>query len=272
MKLIAYFLLLAVLVNTGTSTAEELEVEMFRIRSADPESLRSIVGQLLTKEGKVTYDSRTNNLIVVDTRRNLEKIAKVIKQIDIKPKQVKIEVVIADVSETFTKNIGLGDARVVIPCGAEAVVSLIESRKDASIRSKSFVTTLSNYPARLQVTSDIILGAELIIYSSKSFIVIPAREPVGTILEVLPRVNKDNTITLYIQPSLSTLEECTKIPFKRALATQVVVSNGETIVIGGLCSQKKISGRSSISGVSTSRTLTEGSGEIVIFLTAEILE
>ena len=274
MKIIFYFLLLAVLSSAClcVCVAEELEVEMFEIRSSDPESLKSIVEQLLTNEGKVTYDKRTNNLVVIDTRNNIEKITAVIEQVDPRPRQVRVTVVIADMSEKVATDIGINNASISFPGGIEAVVSLIEEREDASICSESSVVTMSNYPARLQVSSDIILGPELRIISGSMFMMIPSREPIGNILEVLPRVNNDNTIALYVQPTLSTLEKCQQIPFNRSLATQVLLNNEETIVIGGLDSQKNISSETSILGVHSASTSANDKREIVMFLTAEILE
>ncbi len=272
MKLLIYFLLLVALVSIDIYAAEGLEVEVFQVISADPESLQSIVRQLLTENGKVSYDARTNSIIVIDTRKNINKIAAVIEKVDARPKQVRIEVIITDLAESFAQQIGLTGPRVRLPGGAEAIVGLIEKREDSSIRSKSSVTTLSNNPARFQVTSDVMLGAELIVYSGESFVVIPAREPIGNILEVLPRVNNNDTITLYIQPTLTTLEQCANIPFKRTLATQVVVNSGETIVLGGLDTRKTMRSQTSAAGTPDRGSSIEKSGKIVIFLTATILE
>lgn len=270
-KTTSVFIIIIIFVFAGIGFAEDVEVRMFQIRSADPDSLQSIVSNLLTNKGTVSYDARTNNLIVVDTPANLEKIADVIQKVDKKLKQVRIDVVIADVSEEFIEDIGLRFTRFIIPGGAEAVINLIESRKDASIRSRSFVITLNNYPARLQIAKDIILGPERIVYPDGIFVYIPQTEPVGNILQVMPQVSEDNTITLYIQPTLSTLEECEQVPFERAIATQVVIANGEGIVIGGLDTKENASNRSSLLGVPASSSLNKKAGKIVMFVTAEII-
>lgn len=270
-KIISVLIIVIIFALAGTGFAEDTEVRMFQIRSADPDSLQSIVSSLLTDQGTVSYDARTNNLIVVDTPTNLEKIADVIQKIDKKLTQVRIDVVIADVSEEFIKDIGLKFTRFIIPDGAKAVVSLIESRPDASIRSRSFVTTLDNHPARLEIAKDIILGFERIIYPDGISVYVPQTEPVGNILQVLPQVGEDNTITLYIQPTLSTLTECEQIPFNRTIATQVVVADGEGIVIGGLDVKGNASSRSSLLGVPASSSKSKEARKIVMFVTAEIV-
>lgn len=262
MLILIILLILSSVISASVCLAEDLEIEMSQVRYADPESLQSIVRGLLSHEGKVSYDQRTNNLIVIDKQENIKKIKEVIEKIDRRPMQVRIEFIIADISETFAKDIGIGGAHLVVPAGSGAFVSLIESRDDASIHSKSFVTTLSNTPARLQVTKDIFFGAEIIIYTGWDIIAIPAVRPVGSILEVLPIVNEDNTITLYISPSLSTIDKHSGMPFNRALATQIVVNNKETIAIGGLETAEKVSGQGA---------QIAGTRKIVMFVSAEIL-
>jgi len=251
---------------------QERQTRRFQIKSADPSTLVSVIETLKSDEGKVVYDRNTNSLIVIDFPHNLDRIDEVIADLDQDIKQVRIEVLITEASESFLSDQGLKSAYVVIPSGEfSALVNLIEKRKDANIRSRSSVLTLSNRPARIQVTEDALIGYSQVIYPSGSSLVIPERKPVGSILEVLPRVNADRTITMYINPSLSTFEDSSAVPFERSVSTQVVVNDGDTVVLGGLDSgHTSVEHQSTVFGIRTSKTKKTGSRNTVMFLTAHI--
>jgi len=242
--------------------------------SADPSTLESIAGHMLSKKGKAVYDSHTNSLIVIDTPANLDKIAEVIEEVDVVPKMVNVEVLIVEASREFIKDIGLRGARVVLPGGRfQTILSLLNSRKDAHISSKSMVKTMSNRPARLQVTRDAVIAvARYIYFPSGATFDIPVMEAIGDTLDVLPLVNADNTITLDIRPSMSTLDD-SHSPYERSVSTQVVVNNGDTLVLSGLDAQKKEQrSKSTFLGIPLSSTKTQESKNLVMFVTAEIVE
>ncbi|MFN7170325.1 MAG: secretin N-terminal domain-containing protein, partial [Candidatus Omnitrophota bacterium] len=73
------------------------------------EKLKTLVsdGGLLSGEGKVIVDSRSNKMLVVDVPLNLSKIEDLVKQVDVKPRQVNIEAKILDVSLTDTESLGI---------------------------------------------------------------------------------------------------------------------------------------------------------------------
>ena len=63
--------------------------------------------KFLSKRGSISYDSRTNQLIVSDTRESLERIYKVLKRLDQPEKQVLIEARVVYASKSFQRGLGI---------------------------------------------------------------------------------------------------------------------------------------------------------------------
>jgi type IV pilus assembly protein PilQ len=61
---------------------------------------------LLSSRGNVTVDQRTNQLIVKDTAKNLERIKELIKQLDVAVRQVVIESRVVIASNNFARELG----------------------------------------------------------------------------------------------------------------------------------------------------------------------
>ncbi len=87
---------------------EPLLTKVFPISFANIEDLQKIVAEYSTeKRGKISRDTRTNSLIVKDTSDVIEKIKKIVELLDTQTPQVLIESKIVEVSERYTKEIGL---------------------------------------------------------------------------------------------------------------------------------------------------------------------
>lgn len=87
---------------------EPLVTKIFPISFANIEDLQKIITEYSTeKRGKISKDRRTNALIVKDTAEVIEKIKKIIDLLDTQTPQVLIESKIVEVSERYTKEIGL---------------------------------------------------------------------------------------------------------------------------------------------------------------------
>lgn len=68
---------------------------------------RGGVAAVVTKRGKISIDKRTNSLIVKDTAEVLERMKKIVELLDAQTPQVLIESKIVEVSERYSKEIGL---------------------------------------------------------------------------------------------------------------------------------------------------------------------
>ena len=67
----------------------------------------SVIGKVLTKEGQVVVDSRTNRLIVSDVPENFPRIEAIINALDIRTAQILIESEILETSLTKLKDLGV---------------------------------------------------------------------------------------------------------------------------------------------------------------------
>ncbi|PIP90927.1 MAG: hypothetical protein COW79_05435, partial [Bdellovibrionales bacterium CG22_combo_CG10-13_8_21_14_all_38_13] len=87
---------------------EPLVTKIFPVSYATTKDLTDIIKSYITKErGSISEDVRTNSLIVKDTTEVIEKIRKIIEVLDTQTPQVLIESKIVEVSESYSKEIGL---------------------------------------------------------------------------------------------------------------------------------------------------------------------
>lgn len=87
---------------------EPLVTKVFPISYSNTSDLIKILNEYLTPErGRVSEDLRTNSLIVKDTPDVIEKIRKIVEVLDTQTPQVLIESRIVEVSESYSKSLGL---------------------------------------------------------------------------------------------------------------------------------------------------------------------
>jgi type II secretory pathway component GspD/PulD (secretin) len=85
----------------------ELFVETITLKFLDAGNLRSAITGMSSGKGTMSIDSKSNSLIVCDTKENLETILAKIRKVDRKPDQVMIEVVLLDVQLNDDVEIGV---------------------------------------------------------------------------------------------------------------------------------------------------------------------
>ena len=143
----------------------------------------------------------------------------------------------------FTPGIGFLNAD-----GVQAVISFLNTSSDAQIISTPRLVTLDNEMARIEVThtKPVInvtagtvqnAGGSSVTYSN-----------VGTSLEVTPRISANDFIWLKVVPMISTSPDQPETQIiggqvysapvfdQRSINTQVLIPNGNTLVMGGLVS------------------------------------
>lgn len=87
---------------------EPILTKVFPISFANIEELIKILNEYSTeKKGRISKDSRTNSIIVKDTSDVIDRMKKIIELLDTQTPQVLIESKIVEVSEKYTKEIGL---------------------------------------------------------------------------------------------------------------------------------------------------------------------
>ncbi|MEO7455557.1 MAG: secretin N-terminal domain-containing protein, partial [Gemmatimonadaceae bacterium] len=271
--------------------------------------------------GDVTIvpDTRANNLLIRANRTDYLLIESLVRQIDIRPLQVMIEVYIAEVRKdrstsfgvdlelgetslahktdmTGTASIsgagqsGLGDFAIkVMSVGGinlDATLRAVAGRGDVSVVSRPVILTTNNQEA------------EIIVGSQRPFVQVSRALPteaavrdqvvqykdVGTKLTVRPSISIDGSVELEVKQEVSsaTNETAFNAPVisTRSVQTQLLVRDGQTIVLGGLtdkqhdASQRGIPFLSAIPFIGglfghVSRQTTET--ELFIFLTPRVI-
>ena len=85
----------------------KLETEFFPLSYSNAKDVSAKVKKVLSKEGKIEYDDRTNTIIITDIRKNLEQAKKYIKTLDAPTKQVLIESRIVEASLGVEQELGI---------------------------------------------------------------------------------------------------------------------------------------------------------------------
>jgi type II secretory pathway component GspD/PulD (secretin) len=126
--------------------------------------------------------------------------------------------------------------------------TLFSENKAKSINSPR-VTTMNNSPASLAVMTNYPFFVQEPIYDqfgNPSLATFPIFIPVQTFITVIPTINADGTVTVFLIPNVADVTgfatgpngEQVPIVVNRFVQTVLNVKDGETIVMGGLVNKK----------------------------------
>src|SRR6267154_5956489 len=226
--------------------------------------------------GSVTIvpDELTNALLVRASQRDYDVMKEAVDQLDIRPLQVLIEVLIVEARQDRSFSFGtsffvpqqpadkgdgtaggswigagLGDLVIQIMklgrANIDATLSAAASRGDVEIVSRPVLLASNNQEARFLVGSQrpfVQVSRSLPTDTPQRDQVIQYRD-VGTKLTVRPTINQDGYVSLLIQQEInqatSEVQFSAPVISTREAVTRVLVKNGQTIVIGGLRDQQK---------------------------------
>lgn len=201
-------------------------------------------------------------------------------------------------------NTGTGAGTVQFTLGGggtkiNLVLHALQSQGSVSVLSSPRVSAMNNIRATFNVTTDQVfftvasnqtINQAGIIGSNQQ--VTPQTISVGIVLDVLPQISADNTITMNIRPHITSVVDIArfalenggelKVPVVENRETDTIVRarSGETIVIGGLTqnsindTQTGVPGLQSIpllGGLFRNKTSTTTKSELVIFITPTIV-
>jgi type II secretory pathway component HofQ len=248
-------------------TVEELKREVIKLKNVPAQDMQKSISTLMSARGKITVVEHTNSLIVFDTDENINAIKNTIKELDIETDQVSISCKIIQVSSSVLQNLGiqwgyfdkLGGVDVSgqhLP-GAGVVTGALEKlsygilsqdklsfsleylfqNSKAEVIAQPQITTLDNKEA------NIFMGSQVpFTYRDESFNTVVKMIDAGTELTVTPHVTGDKRLMLNLKPKKSSYTILGNEPVinTQSASTNVVVTDGETIVIAGLTSNESI--------------------------------
>jgi len=234
---------------------------------------------LLSNELKVVVDDERNNIIIQSTQNQYLEISRMLNKLDTLPKQILIEVTIAEVTlrdsmqfglEWFLKTRGhnYGLTLSALGAGSAGVAGVLTSTSGDfglnfnALQTNKYVNVLSN-PKLLVLNNHsgtINVGNQVPIVSSQatatdlgstggqpSVLQNIQYRNTGIQLTVEPTINSEGYLTLKINQNVSnaqtndTSDISSPLIFDRSLTTEVILKSGEMVVLGGLITENKSS-------------------------------
>lgn len=227
--------------------------------------------------GTLTIDRRTSSLIVTDTPAVLRRVQQVLEKLDVKVPQVTIEAKLYEVSVGSASDLGInwkaigqdnepyieGDVNVgAVPAVGsvgqfvlgtiqngfkiDAYLKSLERNNKASLLSAPKVTVQTNMPAKIETSRQVY-------YEESSIVTQQNGPPVVTTefksvelpisLNVICKVDNQDTISMVVHVEVQSLIQTNRTSgppdiTKQKADTYVKAKNNETIVIGGLLTDK----------------------------------
>jgi len=106
-------------VTISSLKMEELNTEVIPLNYATAEQVQESVKDVLTERGKLTFDTRTNSIIVTDLPTNIYKIKQIISKIDRRTPQIMIEAKIIETSLENDERLGIDWHAVIAARGSK---------------------------------------------------------------------------------------------------------------------------------------------------------
>ena len=292
---------------------EPVELRVCTLNYAKADDVKKTLDPVLTKQGKIQVDARSNILVLSDTPSSLAKLVPLIQSLDTQTPQVLIEAKFVETTKNPQKDLGInwsgtllnhqvvaggaastGPGQVpTVPVNAanqpssgfqfsknpggsfvtpwtsgaalldvgqaDLVFSYLSQDTDTELLANPRVVTTDNSKARISIAEqfpipDFTFSEQTASLQISGF----EYKDIGIILSVLPRINKDDFITLEVTPEASSSTEnatlqsgggsAVLIPIinTRTATTTVLIKSGNTLAIGGLM-------RQDVSGIITTR-------------------
>jgi type II secretory pathway component GspD/PulD (secretin) len=242
--IVAGVMMLALACLAGASLAGEVAVIKVNYRSAS--EILPQVQDLLTPEGKASVDTRTNSLIVVDTKESLTKIQAFVASMDTPAEQVKVRFRFQEQGVSTNRNVGASGT----VSGEHGSVSIGRDRREGvHVRAQdrvvnrrgnteSFISVMSGSSAYLWVGKDVPYTEQWVYYTHHYAHVVETVnfQRIETGFEVLPIV-AGNTVQIQIIPRISSLERGGQVVRFTEAATTLSVPKGQWVTIGGTSEQ-----------------------------------
>lgn len=295
-----------------------LITEHIQINYAKASDLISKIKEIQSDRGKINNDERTNMLIIKDIAENLTEIRELISILDKPTPQVMIEARFVILTEDGSREIGVawgGDmtrtlASEQVSAGGNVggyLVNLLPATGAGGVGftlGKLFGDTVYNLDVQLkalesQGNGEIISSPRVLTMDNKEATIkqgtmIPYQEEsssggtttnfIEAVLElkIKPHVTPDNRISMKIDAKKDAPTGGGNPPSigKREISTELLVNNGETIVIGGVIDKSKsisytkvpLFGNIPILGwLFKTKTNTIVKNELLIFITPRIV-
>jgi len=228
---------------------------------------------------QIVSDETTNSLVIHAVDADYEIVRQAIEALDLRPRQVLIEMLIAEVRQSSDLDLGIAaratreddpGVRKGSPIGSSSTADLIlrlttnaafdinvalhalQSRGDVRIISRPVLLAQNNQEAKILVGSQrpfVQVFRSLPTEAAVRDQVVQYKD-VGTSLTILPTINADGYVDLQLAQEVSTAT--TEVQFgapvisARETSTHLLVRNGQTAVLGGLVDRTQENSRTGL--------------------------
>lgn len=281
------------------ASREGKQTKLFKLNNADAVKLKDTLARVLSAEGVIEADSRSNSLIVTDTLSALNRVESMMPSLDEVTAQVLIEAKLIETSLTNTEKLGIDWTTTITASGArrpmtfpfdpkernedfllpqndpsssalaspygfpfasaadftlgtldftkfQMVLNFLKSRSNTKLVASPRIVTLNNQKARINVGQVVPIATyERDSTTGNWEITGWEQQNVGVNLEVTPQISPDGHIKLQLKPEVSNIvsyigegQNQRPVTSSRTAETEVIVNDGETVVIGGLVKEK----------------------------------
>jgi general secretion pathway protein D len=259
----------------------------------------------------IVVDERSNSLILYCTGAEYQKIQPLLSKLDILPKQVLLDIMIAEVTLQGEFRLGVEWAlrkngvsyTTQGAFGATSFAGLALTLNEesgvlnaAALASNSLVKIVSNPTLLVRdgVTASINVGSDIAVIGDTTIDpIIGQRQTVateyrktGVDVSITPTINASDTIIMDVAQTISNTVPGSSGAagnpdiFERALSTQVVAQSGQTIMLAGLISEDRSSNNQGIpllkdvpilGELARGRSQTTQKTELVMLITARVI-
>lgn len=224
---------------------------------------------------RIVADKENNALLIVANADEYGIIETALKKLDIAPRQVLIDVTIAEVTltddlslgvewtfEHGTRRTGTLDTGTTAGIGAltpgfsyvlrnaagtgiQAALNMLAADKRVSVLSSPHIMVADNQQAKIQVGDSVPTAGQQSVVSTGVVVSSTQYIDTGIILTVTPRISAGGVINLEVQQEVSNASTTTTSGLnsptisKRTVKSMLTVQSGETTVLGGLIQDNK---------------------------------
>jgi general secretion pathway protein D len=251
---------------------------------ASPAAVPATAGRVAELMGNITIvpDPRSNSLLIRANASDFELIQAAVGQLDIRPLQVLIEVMIAEVQRNRSFSLGVDASSATRRFGGtnttasatqssggtvgdfvlkvmnltgldiDATLSAAESRGEVHILSRPVVIAANNEQAQILVGSQrpFVQVSRSLPTDAASRDQVVEYKDVGTKLSVRPTISPDGYVVLDVTQEVNnaTNEIAFNAPVisTRSVQTQLLIKDGQTVALGGLTDRQRDSNRGGI--------------------------
>jgi general secretion pathway protein D len=263
-----------------------------RTTSSKPTISSPLEEPLVTPGTKIFADEITNSLIILTTPRDYSLIEDVIKKLDVVPRQVLIEAIIAEVSltdelqfgvEWFLKShftldntslkgftvsgaptlafdptnplssAGFTFAAVDSADTIRGLLQALSTKSELNVLSSPHILVSDNREAKIQVGNQVpIVTSETNVTGTTNIQRTIQYRDTGVILKVKPQINEGGLVALDISQEVSDVRQPitegveSPVIFTRSTETNLVVRDGQSIILGGLIQENNESTREGV--------------------------